>query len=190
MLGRRACWSGAQVVIGHPCSDACDLIGLVDRAGNGRGDAMLVLGEAGVGKSRFTQAAVAAARSRGMAVLRGRAAPSPAPALYRPLAEALLSEFRTRGALPIDDLSGIRAAFNVLTPGLLGDDASPPADPSLILFGEAVLAVLRLLGEPAGVLLLLDDLHWVDRVRNTTRDRVNRFPGCGRQGVRRRKGDL
>jgi len=149
------------VLVGRD-AEVAHLLDLIDRAGNGGGDAMLVLGEAGVGKSRFTEAAVAAARSRGMAVLRGRAAPSPAPAPYRPLAEALLSAFRTRGALPIDDLSGFRAAFNVLTPGLLGDDGSPPPDPSLILLGEAILAVLRLLGGPAGVLLLLEDLHWAD----------------------------
>ncbi|MDQ3643906.1 MAG: AAA family ATPase [Actinomycetota bacterium] len=138
------------------------LLRVVERAGKGGGDATLLLGEAGVGKSRLAEAAVDAARSRRMPVLRGRAARSPAPAPYRPLAEALLSGFRTRSAPPTELLPGFRAAFSVLMPGWLGDDVRPPADPSLVLLGEAALAVLRLLGGPTGVLLVLEDLHWAD----------------------------
>ncbi|MDQ4089463.1 MAG: AAA family ATPase, partial [Actinomycetota bacterium] len=138
------------------------LLDAIERTGAGAGETVVLLGEAGVGKSRLAEAAVAAARSRGIVVLRGRGTPSPAPAPYRPIAEALLSGLRDPEMRPPDGLSRFRAAFGVLVPGWSGDDVGLPAYPSVILLGESVLALLRVLGGPGGVLLLLEDLHWAD----------------------------
>ena len=138
------------------------LLAAIERTGAGAGETVVLLGEAGVGKSRLAEAAVAAARSRGIVVLRGRATPSPAPAPYRPIAEALLSGLRAPDMHPLDGLTRFRAAFGVLVPGWSGDDVGLPADPSLILLGESVLALLGVLGGAGGVLLLLEDLHWAD----------------------------
>ncbi len=134
----------------------------IERAASGGGEAALLLGEAGVGKSRLADVAAAAARSRGMAVLRGRGAASPAPAPYRPLAEALLSAFRARGAPRIDELQGFGPALAVLLPGWSGEEFTGPAEPSLILLGEATLTLLDVVAQPAGAFVLLEDLHWAD----------------------------
>ncbi|MDP8992824.1 MAG: AAA family ATPase [Actinomycetota bacterium] len=138
------------------------LVTAIEQAAGGGGKAVLLLGEAGVGKSRLGEVAAAAARSRGMAVLRGRAAPSPAPAPYRPLAEALLSALRTGGERPVPDTPGLRAALGVVVPAWSDEELPAPAEPSLVLLGEAVLSVLRALGGPAGLFVLLEDLHWAD----------------------------
>ena len=78
------------VLVGRE-AEAAVLHGAVARGGAGDGAVVFVLGEAGVGKTRLASAAAAAAHEVGMTVLRGRAARSPAPVPYRPLAEAVLS---------------------------------------------------------------------------------------------------
>jgi predicted ATPase len=92
------------------------LTAAVARGTGGEGGLVFVLGEAGVGKSRLAAVAGEEARVRGMALLRGRGAPSPAPVPYRPLAEAFLSVLRTSGPRPADELAGFRPALSVLVP--------------------------------------------------------------------------
>ncbi|HEX2273560.1 MAG TPA: AAA family ATPase [Acidimicrobiales bacterium] len=128
----------------------------------GEGGVVFVLGEAGVGKSRLTSAAAAAARDAGMTVLRGRAAPSPAPVPYRPLAEAILSALRTSGPPATPELAPFGPALGVLVPAWAGAGGEAPAEPSVILLGEAMLALLRSVAGTSGALVLLEDLHWAD----------------------------
>lgn len=131
-------------------------------AGGGGGGLLAVLGEAGVGKSRLAAAAEDAARARGMAVLRGRAVSSPAPVPYRPVTEALLSGLRRESWPAIPDLGGLTPALHVLVPPWAPAGDGPPAEPSVILVGEAALALTRRLAGDGGALLVLDDLHWAD----------------------------
>lgn len=65
------------------------LVNAIDEAAQGRGGAVLVLGEAGVGKSRLLREAMEAARSADMAVMVGRAVASSCRTAFRPLAEAV-----------------------------------------------------------------------------------------------------
>ena len=132
----------------------------VTRAMAGSGGVLLVVGEAGVGKSRLLTEAVRLGRGNHMQVLTGRATES--GGAYRPLVEALL-----RGGA--DDLdpgrvpAPYRAVLGRLLPGWTavgGTAPDPSVDPVLVL-GEAVVRVLdALVGGPC--LLVLDDLHWAD----------------------------
>jgi DNA-binding CsgD family transcriptional regulator/tetratricopeptide (TPR) repeat protein len=134
----------------------------VARGGGGDGVVVFVLGEAGVGKTRLASAAASTARDAGMAVLRGRATRSPAPVPYRPLAEALLSVLRVGGPPATPELERFGPALGVLVPAWAGSDVDRPAEPSVILLGEALLALLRSVAGDSGAFVLLEDLHWAD----------------------------
>ncbi|WP_369132088.1 AAA family ATPase [Modestobacter sp. I12A-02662] len=150
--------------------DAAPLIGRADamavvrsavtRVGAGSGGVLLVVGEAGVGKSRLLTEAAGLAREHRVEVLRGRATDS--GGAYRPLTEALLRG----GAGDLDPATvpaPYRAALGRLLPGWATVSATAPegsVDPVLVL-GEAVVRVLdALVGGPC--LLVLEDLHWAD----------------------------
>ncbi len=140
-----------------------DVLGdAIEEAAQGRGGVVLLLGEAGVGKSRLVEVGASAAASRGMTVLRGRGSPSPAPAPYRPIAEALLSALRTTGPPDLPDLPWVRPALGLIVPAWGGPPAERLAETSVVLLGEAVLAVLHALGHPHGAFVVLEDLHWAD----------------------------
>jgi predicted ATPase len=61
----------------------------LDAAREGRGGAILISGEAGIGKSRLARSAEELAGERGMLVLRGRASVGDTSRPYGPLADAL-----------------------------------------------------------------------------------------------------
>jgi DNA-binding CsgD family transcriptional regulator len=118
---------------------------------------VLVVGEAGVGKSRLLREVASDARDAGVTVLWGRAVRS--GEAYRPLVEALTAALRN-AALPTGD--GLRPYLPVLAAVLPDARIEARADPR----GGAVLgeAVFRLVTALAGerALLVLEDLHWVD----------------------------
>ena len=138
---------------------------LLDSAVSGRGNVLLVTGEAGIGKSRLLQEADELAQGYGLLVLRGRAVES--GGTYRPVAQALLSSLRGSRLVASEELRPYRAALGRLLP----DWSEAPADaggggwgtvdPVLVL-GEGVLRLLRSIGGAAGCLLVLEDLHWAD----------------------------
>jgi DNA-binding CsgD family transcriptional regulator len=150
--------------------DAAPLIGRADamaavrsavtRAAEGSGGILLVVGEAGVGKSRLLTEAVRLARGHGVQVLSGRA--TEFGGAYRPLVEALLrggADDLDPGTVP----APYRTALGRLLPGWatgVVNGPEPSIDPVLLL-GEAVVRVLdALVGGPC--LLVLEDLHWAD----------------------------
>ena len=63
----------------------------------GCGGAVVVLGEAGIGKSRFIRELIRYATDRGFVVVSGRAVQARPPVPYRPLAEALAGACRRLG---------------------------------------------------------------------------------------------
>lgn len=134
-----------------------DAIGEV-RAGHG--GLLLVLGEAGVGKSRLVREGEAAARADGLCILRGRAVESTISA-YRPLMEALLAAFRAGGLPELEELQPFRPLLGQLIPEWQPHDTQV-TDGSLTLLAEALLRLLHVLGAPRGCLLILEDLHWAD----------------------------
>ncbi|MFJ7212912.1 ATP-binding protein [Amycolatopsis sp. NPDC098790] len=153
-------------------------------AREGRGGAVFVVGESGIGKSRLIDAGVDRATAAGMAVLRGRASAIGPPVSFRPLTEAILHLLRTE---PVDPaaLGSYAPALGTLVPAWSTPPAGAVAD-SPVLLGEAVLRLIAVAGEGRGCLLALDDLHDADTATLATLeyliDNLDRQPAvllCG-----------
>jgi DNA-binding CsgD family transcriptional regulator len=135
----------------------------------GSGGLLLVLGEAGIGKSSLLTAVAAQANAAGMLVLSGRAIPG--GGTYRAFSSALGPALRRGGVVATDDLRPFRSALRRIAPGWAADAGADPEpggaavedgpDPTVML-GEGLLRLLDELGDGAGSLLLLEDLHWAD----------------------------
>lgn len=134
---------------------------LVGRLDGASGSATVLWGEAGVGKSRLVRELAAAARSRDIPVLTGRAVAGRAPEPYRPLAEALTAACRRSGPPQARELVPYRPALGRLIaewhrPELAGRPESA------VVLGEGVLRMLHVLADGAALLLIVEDLHWAD----------------------------
>jgi DNA-binding CsgD family transcriptional regulator len=129
-------------------------------AAAGRGGLVVLVGEAGAGKTRLVQHAADVAAAAGLPVLAGRAVPGASPSPYRPLTEAFLSAYRT--ARPPDDptLAGFGPHLGRLVPEWRTDASG--AEDSPVLLAEAVVRLLALHGAGRGTLLLVEDVHWAD----------------------------
>src|SRR5215468_8262486 len=132
----------------------------VTRARQGSGGMVLVTGEAGIGKSRLLEEASGYARTLGMAVLAGRAVEGGGP--YRPVAEAFSARLRDAAVPASDELRPFRPALARLLPGWLPDEPVTGVDPVVVL-GEGVLRLLRVVACQEGAVVVLEDLHWADR---------------------------
>jgi DNA-binding CsgD family transcriptional regulator/tetratricopeptide (TPR) repeat protein len=128
---------------------------------DGRGCAAVIVGEAGIGKSRLARAAADEAQQRGMAVLWGRATQRTTPVAYRPLAEALYSAVRAGGAFDGAELAPFRPILGRLIPEWRVDDHDH-TDDVVVALAEGVLRFLREAARGTGCLLVLEDLQWAD----------------------------
>ena len=123
---------------------------------------MFLAGEAGIGKSRLAAELAVEARARGVRVLTGRAVPASTASPYRPLTEALLQALRGLPFPADDELAPWRPALRAILPAIAVAEGHGHGDHSPAVRGEAVLQLLRRLAGPAGLLLVLEDLHWAD----------------------------
>ena len=133
----------------------------LDAAAEGRGGAAVVVGEAGIGKSRLLDVLAAEAADRGMVVLRGRAVEATTPVAYRPVVESLCSLVRSGRAPAREDLVPFDRLLGALIPDWL-DAGAPVIEPSVVVVAEAVLRFLGATAGSVGCLLVLEDLHWAD----------------------------
>ncbi|MGI5131396.1 AAA family ATPase [Pseudonocardia sp. CA-107938] len=160
--GAVAIGSGPSVLCGELVGRAAEVAALHERvaaAARGDGGVVVLVGEAGAGKSRLVAEVTAAARAVGAAVLTGRAVPGRIPVPYRPVAEALLAAFRTVPVPDAPELVGFHGHLGRIVPAwrdAAGVEESP------VLLSEAVVRLLALLGRDAGCVLVLEDLHWAD----------------------------
>ncbi len=143
------------------------LVGCYQQARVGQPQAMLLVGEAGIGKTRLAREFVAWSRAQGAEVLSGQAFEMGGRLPYQPLVEALRRLLEEENA-PEDLLDDLwLAEFSRLLPELrvrYPDLPAPTQDElaaKLRLF-EAVARLLDALAQRAPLLLLLDDLHRVD----------------------------
>ena len=110
----------------------------VERAGTGRGSAILVLGEAGIGKTSLVHAFLAAAAGRA-----------------RVLAGACEDLLTPRALGPLRDAA--RSAAD----GPLAAALSPRADPDLV-FAAASEELASPPSPPSPAILVIEDAHWAD----------------------------
>jgi DNA-binding CsgD family transcriptional regulator/tetratricopeptide (TPR) repeat protein len=144
------------------------LDGLVTRleaAGDQGGQFVVVLGEAGVGKTRLVTEAAKVAAGCGAALLWGGCPEQNLPVPYLPFVEALSSAFpTTKLRVLAGALGSLRVDLGRLLPQVADDTVAPEIDPAQAkprLF-EAVACLLEGLAERSAVMLVLEDLHWAD----------------------------
>jgi DNA-binding CsgD family transcriptional regulator/tetratricopeptide (TPR) repeat protein len=115
---------------------------------------LLVIGEAGMGKSALLADAAERARAAGMRVLPVTGRESESKLAFAGLHQLLRPVLSGTAALPGRQARALR--------GALGLDADPAA-PDPLLTGVAVLTLLSDLSERSPVLVVADDAHWLDR---------------------------
>lgn len=135
------------------------------RARAGERFLLLVAGEPGIGKTRLAAGFAEAAHEAGAIVLWGRVEAEPL-APYQPIAEALRTALRSIDDASLAAVAGGRPVLVHLLPELADRGVAAPvtADPHgerYALF-EAIAGLLEAASERAPVLLVLDDLQWVD----------------------------
>ena len=143
------------------------LVGSFQQARQGRPQAVLVEGEAGIGKTRLAHDFGIWARAQGADVLSGQAFEMGGRLPYQPLVEAVRQRLEEENApedllddLWLAELSRLLPELQVRYPDL----PAPTEDEltaKLRLF-EAVARLMNALDQHAPLVLLLDDLQWVD----------------------------
>ncbi len=123
----------------------------VTRAGR-QGEALLLSGEPGVGKTVLLNAAAAIAEAEGSLVLRAGGVEFEADLPYSALHQALM---------PLTDFAGLPPAQRDAIAVACGIGQGPP--PARMLVSAAALALLVREANRHPVLLVVDDLPWIDR---------------------------
>jgi DNA-binding CsgD family transcriptional regulator len=124
---------------------------LIASAANRSGGAIVVRGEAGIGKSSILAAAETQARTLGWRVLTATGVASEANLGFAGLRELLRPILDRRGRLPKPQRRALEVAF--------GEAEEPAADPFLV-----GLATLNLVGDlETPVLIAIDDAQWLDQ---------------------------
>jgi predicted ATPase len=118
-----------------------------------RGGAIVVRGEAGIGKSSLLAAASQSATARGMVLLTASGTQSEAQLPFAGLHQLLQPYLGELGKLPAPQRAALEAAFGM----------SEEAAPDLFLIALATLDLLGDVAEQAPVLLIAEDAHWFDR---------------------------
>ncbi len=128
------------------------LYGMIDQI-EGRGGALVVRGEAGIGKSALLEAAGERARERGAPVVTTTGTQSEARFAFGGLHQLLLPFLDRLDHLPDPQRRALDVAF-----GVAEGDA-----PDVFLVGLATLGVVTEREAQTPLLLVVDDAHWLDR---------------------------
>src|SRR4051812_30821698 len=149
MAGRAG--DGAPSLVGRDPEQSL-LRSLLDEVA-ARGQALVLRGEPGIGKSRLVSATARTARERGISVLTTTGVQSEADLPFAGLHQ-LLRPVRARAAeLPAVQRAALDAAFG------LTDDAAPEH----YRIAMAALDLVSDVASDAPVVLIAEDAHWLDR---------------------------
>jgi DNA-binding CsgD family transcriptional regulator/tetratricopeptide (TPR) repeat protein len=149
--------------------ESARLAAALDRAAAGDPAAVLVAGEAGVGKTRLVTEFTSRATNTGACVLIGGCVALVEGELaYAPLVEALRGLLQRLDPTAVTGLlEGGRSDLARLLPELSEADRllpapDPPAGAGQARLFAALVGLLRRLSQSAPVLVVVEDLHWVD----------------------------
>jgi hypothetical protein len=126
--------------------------GLVGRLGEGRGGALVVRGEPGIGKSALLAAVRARAADDGLGVLSAVGVQSEARLPFAGLHQLLQPILPGADRLPAPQRAALLAAFGM----------SDEAGAGLFLIGLATLELIGDAAESSPVLVLADNAQWLD----------------------------
>ncbi|TMD76236.1 MAG: hypothetical protein E6I97_11750, partial [Chloroflexi bacterium] len=143
------------------------VVGSFQQARQGQPQAVLLVGEAGIGKTRLASEFVAWARAQGAEVLGCQAFEMGGRLPYQPLIEALRTRLEAENAPEdlLDDLWLAELARLLPELRVRYPDLPVPTEDELTARGQLFEAVARLLdalAQRAPLVLLLDDLQWAD----------------------------
>ena len=123
-----------------------------------RGGTVFVVGDAGMGKSRLVSDLASRARASGVRVVMGRAAPRAAEA-YRAWSGALMQATSDDRLLAEPSMRPWLGALRPVLPSLGRYEQGAV---SSIACAEGALRLLRRASADAGLVVVLEDLHWAD----------------------------
>src|SRR5262249_30223692 len=135
---------------------------LLHEARRGRGAMAVIVGEAGVGKTRLIEELEALAVRRDVKVLTGRAYETAQGLPFGPWVDALRNEILTAQALRGFDTVW-RAELGRLFPELATPEPASASGDALQLF-EAVTRFIDHVAQREPLMLILEDLHWADEM--------------------------
>ena len=146
------------------------LLGMVDEAGRGRARFCLLVGPAGIGKTRTAEAVADVARGRGFRVLWGACHEREGAPPFWPWVRVLRGLMEEVSPRELDVLTGVGGEIIALLPDLGGalrppgsmDAPGRPDEANRFRMFDAVGTVLRHAARHRPLLLVLDDLHWAD----------------------------
>ncbi|HEY0714672.1 MAG TPA: ATP-binding protein, partial [Polyangia bacterium] len=150
---------------------ACGAIAAaLDEALTGRGRLLLLSGEPGIGKTRLCDEATSVAAARAVPVVWGRCWEAGGAPAYWPWAEPLAALARGLDDINLGKVLGDGAGLMaVAVPTLRGriavavsDALSPAPDEARFPLWRAVESLVRTAATPAGLVLVLEDLHAAD----------------------------
>lgn len=131
----------------------------------GRGRALVVAGEPGVGKSRLVEEVCRIGTDRGLPCLIGRATLESQAVPLRAWTEALAVGFRNRPFPHDEGVEPYRGVLGLFVPHWRTDGWRAPVEPPVVV-GEAVVRLLSAVASGEGranaVVVVLEDLHWAD----------------------------
>ncbi|WP_039737589.1 AAA family ATPase, partial [Saccharomonospora halophila] len=131
------------------------LHGLVADARAGRGNALVLKGEAGIGKTTLLDDAATTATATGLTVLRGTGLEPESELPFAGLHLLLRSVLDAVGDLDPDDARVLRRALGT-------DSGRTPRTDGDVPVGQALLTLFDTLALRAPVLVVVDDAHWLD----------------------------
>jgi predicted ATPase len=142
---------------------------LVDRTQSGKGQIVLISGEAGIGKSRLVTEAKTYAAAQGFLLLQGQCFPTDRSCPYAPLLDLVQSHFATSSREEVvTEMGSLASALSPLLPDLLPLPADLPPLPPLTpehekrrLFAALAQLIFRQATKQP-TLLIVEDLHWSD----------------------------
>lgn len=120
--------------------------------------AVVVVGEAGLGKSRLLETGLEAAEAAGRRVLTGRAVAGPQMP-FRIFNEVFAGAARRFGIPEVPALAPFRGPLARVVPDWPVNDGGV-VDPLLV--GEGALRLLSVLRDADGLVVALEDVHWAD----------------------------